>query len=252
MSEEILYQRDGSVRRIVLNIPLRHNSLGESELEALHRILDELEGDSEARVLTVTGAGESTFCAGASLKDLGGGKISGDHFQSVTDRIAALPFPTLALLNGNVFGGGVELALSCDFRIGVSGSRMRVPAARIGLCYPISGIQRFVERLGASTAKRILVAAEEFDATGMVDIGFLDRLVDREQLVEAGEAYAGQIADLAPLAVKAMKGIINQAAAGTVDHQAAAIAAQQCLGSSDLQEGFAAQREKRSPSFRGV
>lgn len=251
MPETIVYERDGTTRCITLNIPSRHNSLGESELESLHQVLNELESDDEARVLKITGAGHSTFCAGASLRDLGDGKISGDQFQRVTDRIAALTMPTVALANGNLFGGGVELALSCDFRIGVAGSRMRVPAAAIGLCYPLSGIERFAERLGVNVAKRILIAAEEFDSDGMMAIGFLDRVVPRDSLGKAGDEYVAQIANLAPLAVQAMKAILNGAASGRTDRAAANVAAQQCLESADLQEGFTAQREKRAPRFQG-
>lgn len=251
MNETVLIAKDGHIARITLNKPERHNSLGEEELLALQRCLDDIAADPGVRVLVVTGAGEETFCAGAALNQLGAGKISGDLFQSTTDKLAALPIPTICALNGNVFGGGVELALSCDFRIGLSGTRMRVPAAQIGLCYPLSGINRFVERLGVNLAKRILVAAEEFSAADMLHIGFLDQMVERSELEPASDALARSIAGLAPLAVQAMKQILQQAAAGQIDQQVAGELSRACLESKDLQEGFAAQREKRTPQFKG-
>lgn len=251
MSESILFRQDGHIGTLVLNNPGKHNSLGQYELESIQARLAQVRSQPEIRVLVVTGAGDKTFCAGASLAQLGAGQISGDCFQATTDMLAAMPIPTIASLNGNVFGGGVELALSCDFRIGLEGTRMRVPAAAIGLCYPVSGINRFVERLGVNLAKRILVASEEFDAEAMLEIGFLDHLVLPAQREEVTHTLATHIAGLAPLAVGAMKAILQQAAAGGIDMEEAKALSQRCLDSADLQEGFAAQKEKRSPRFSG-
>ncbi|MEE4660835.1 MAG: enoyl-CoA hydratase/isomerase family protein [Halieaceae bacterium] len=251
MSDNILFERDGPVARLVLNNPAKHNALGEAELSLLQQHFDAIEADAGLRVLVVTGRGDKTFCAGAALHQLGSGQISGDHFQQTTDRLAALRIPTVCALNGSVFGGGVELALSCDFRIGIHGTRLRVPAARIGLCYPISGINRFVERLGVNLAKRLLVGAEEFDAQAMLDIGFLDQLVAPERLDAAVAETTERIAGLAPLAVQAMKAILQQAATGTIDMEQALSLSRRCSESDDLQEGFAAQRDKRPPRFTG-
>lgn len=251
MTDSILYSRSGHVGKLVLNNPEKHNSLGQEQLEAMQACLHQVSADPEVRVLVVTGAGDKTFCAGASLQQLGAGQLSGDLFQATTGQLAAMEIPTLCALNGNVFGGGVELALSCDFRVGIEGSRMRVPAAAIGLCYPLSGINLFVERLGVNLAKRILVASEEFDADTMLEIGFLDHLVMPAQLEETTDDLANHIAGLAPLAVQSMKKILQQAAAGKIDSAQASELSERCLNSEDLQEGFAAQREKRRPAFSG-
>lgn len=251
MTDTILFSRTGHIARLTLNNPDRHNSLGMDEFTAIQSHLAQINDDPQLRVLVVTGTGPKTFCSGASLKELGAGHIDGDSFQQTTDQIAALSIPTICALNGNVFGGGVELALSCDFRIGIQGTRLRVPAAAIGLCYPVSGINRFVERLGVNLAKRILVAAEQFEADEMLEIGFLDHLVLPAQLEEHTERMAKDIASLAPLAVRAMKAILQQAAAGAIDMDSAMALSRQCQESADLQEGFAAQREKRKPRFGG-
>lgn len=251
MSETVLFETNGPVARLTLNNPEKHNSLGVAELGAIQKYLDQLQANSEVRVLVVTGSGDATFCAGAALNQLGAGKISSDFFQATTDKLAAVRVPTICALNGNVFGGGVELALSCDFRVGVVDSRMRVPAAQIGLCYPLSGINRFVERLGVNLAKRILVTAETFHADDMLAIGFLDRVVPRNELELIYSEMATNIASLAPLAVQAMKEILQQAAAGEIDRERAAVLSGQCAGSEDLQEGFAAQKERRAPQFKG-
>ncbi len=251
MTETVLFEIDGAIARLTLNKPEKHNSLGEDELRAIQQHIDTVNVDTAVRVMVVTGSGDSTFCAGAALNQLGVGRISGDFFQETTDKLAALRVPSICALNGNVFGGGVELALSCDFRIGVMGSRMQVPAAQIGLCYPLAGINRFVERLGVNLAKRILVAAETFTDSDMMAIGFLDQVVASAALEQATAAMADNIAGLAPLAVQAMKQILQQAAASDTDTDAARALSQQCANSNDLQEGFAAWRERRKPNFTG-
>ena len=251
MTDTILYSRTGHVGRLVLNNPQKHNSLGMEQLDGIQARLTEVAADEQVRVLVITGAGEKTFCAGASLRELGAGQISDSGFQDMTGRLAGLAIPTVCALNGNGFGGGVELALCCDFRIGIEGCRMRVPAAAIGLCYPLKGINRFVECLGVNLAKRILVASEEFDANAMLEIGFLDHLVLPGNLEEATHDLAQHIAGLAPLAVRSMKEILQQAAAGAIDFDQAQALSTLCSESEDLQEGFAAQREKRKPRFKG-
>ncbi len=251
MTDTILYERTGHIGRLVLNNPAQHNALGQEQLVAIQSHLATVRSDEQVRVLIITGWGDKTFCAGASLQELGSGNLSGDHFQETTDMVAHLAIPTICAINGNVYGGGVELALSCDFRIGIAGSKLRVPAAAIGLCYPISGINRFVERLGVSGAKRMLLAAEEMDAETLLQVGFLDHLVQPAALDKTAETLALQIANLAPLSVRAMKQIIQQAAAGRIDQQEALALSKLCLDSADLQEGFTAKREKRSPRFQG-
>ncbi|MCP5203970.1 MAG: enoyl-CoA hydratase/isomerase family protein [Pseudomonadales bacterium] len=252
MADTILYRREGHIGYLVLNCPDRHNALGAEELRLIGQHLDTVAAEDQARTLVVTGAGDKTFCAGASLQQLADGKLSNDAFREVTGRLEALAIPTICAMNGHVFGAGVELALACDFRIGVEGSRMRVPAAAIGICYPPSGISRLVNCLGVSVARRILLAAEVFDAQAMLQVGFLDHLVLPGGLQEACSELAEQVSGLAPLAVRSMKSILGQVVAGEVDEDHAARLAAMCAGSEDLAEGLAAQKEKRRPRFRGA
>lgn len=251
MTTGITYEINDSVGTLRINREERHNSLGADELESMDSTLDLISGDPELRVLIVTGAGEKTFCAGASLDDLNAGRITPEGFQAVMHKVAVLPVPTIARVNGNVFGGGSELALSCDFRVGVRNTRLRIPAAALGLCYPPAGIGRFVKKLGANTARRLLIAAETFLADELYRVGFYDYLVDAMELDERVEELALNIAGLAPLAVKAMKELVQQAEDGGIDIARAALLARQCDESADLQEGFAAQLEKRTPEFQG-
>ena len=251
MTETVLFSRDGHVATLTLNQPERHNALGAEQLAGVTRALDAVRADGNVRVLLITGAGEKTFCAGAALDELGGDELTENNFQGTTAQVAALPIPTICALNGNVFGGGVELALACDFRIGIEGARMQVPAAAIGLCYPLEGIRRFLEVLGPQVTRRLLVGAETFEGDAMREIGFLDQMVTRAELADASRAFAEHIAGLAPLAVQAMKQVLRQATTDQVDVVLARELAEQCLRSADLQEGLRAKTEKRAPGFGG-
>jgi enoyl-CoA hydratase/carnithine racemase len=248
----ILLEQRNHVARITLNLPTRHNALGAVEIARLVEVLADVERDAGTRVVVLSGAGERTFCSGAALGELQRGELSGETWSALTDRLAGLALPTVCVLNGNVYGGGAEIALACDYRIGVDSMRLLVPAARIGLCYPLAGLQRYVDKLGLSAAKRILVVSEELDAENLRLIGFLHRSVAREQLAAEEAALAAQLAGLAPLAVRTMKRLLGDIACGELDRDAAVAAIRACEESTDLQEGLAAQRERRAPRFTGA
>jgi enoyl-CoA hydratase/carnithine racemase len=242
---------DGPIARLTLDYPGRHNALTRGGLEQMHARLAAVEDSSGVRVLIITGAGDRTFCSGAALDEVQAGRVDGEAFQSVADRLAALPIPKVAAMNGSAYGGGVELGLCCDFRCGVEGMQIRVPAATFGLCYPPNGIRRFVARLGVNHAKRILVAAETLDSAELLHIGYLHRLCSRESLAEVVDEWAWQLAGLAPLATRAMLAIADRAAEGSLDDEFARQWVQRCNQSADLQEGLSAAIEKRAPEFRG-
>ena len=249
--DTILFSRDQHVARITLNAPTRHNALGVAEIRRLRQCLHLISLDEHLRVLLLTNAGQQTFCAGIALDQFRSGTMSSELLSGLTDQLAALQIPVVCALNGSVFGGGAEMALCCDYRIGVAGMCLKVPAASIGICYPASGIRRFATRLAPGVATRILVASEEFDADMLLQAGFLHQIVPREQLASRAEAVVERIAGLAPLAVRAMKHILDGITNDTLDARAAQELLLRCSQSRDLQEGLAAQREKRSPRFSG-
>jgi enoyl-CoA hydratase/carnithine racemase len=241
----------GHVARIVLDKPERHNALGAADLAAFRSHLRQAQSDDSVRVLVVTGSGDETFCSGASLEEMESGEMSGRIFETLTEDLAAVRVPTICALNGSAYGGGTEIALCCDFRIGVSGSRMSVPAARLGICYPASGLRRFVEALGLAATRRLMLAGEEWDATEMLRVGFLDRRVGPDELDAATDAFASHLAGLAPLAVQAMKRILRGISMGDLDDAGMRDLIDRCGASEDLKEGLLARREGRDAAFRG-
>lgn len=250
-SGSVRCERSGAVARIVLDAPERHNAVEAADVGAFLAHLDDIEADPAVRVLVVTGSGNRTFCAGASLPQMESGAMSADVFETLTDRLASVGLPTVCALNGSAFGGGAELALCCDFRIGVRGSRMFVPAARLGVCYPLGGLRRYVERLGVSASKELLIAGAEWDAEEMLRRGFLTRLVAPESLVNETDALVTRLADGAPLAVRTMKHLLDGLAGGELDADRAATRMRHVNASEDAAEGLRAAVEGRAPNFKG-
>lgn len=248
MSNTVSFTQEQGIATLIFDNPTRRNALGTAELDAIEVALGTL--SAEARVLVITSSDERIFCAGADLSEIREGTLSGDRFQSVTNQIAALPVPTVAVLNGNVFGGGAELALSCDYRLAREGIILRIPAAAIGLCYPVEGIERLTRRLGPSLARRVLVAAETFTAEQMLSLRMIDAIHSAAALPDAAQEFAESLLALAPMAVTNMLEIIRQLEAGELNRSHAESLARACSDSEDVKEGIAAQREKRSPQFQ--
>lgn len=251
----ILLEREGEIARITLNRPARHNALELSELHEFRAALTRAAEDAP-RALIVTGAGEKTFCAGASLGDVGGG--GGDGFKpganpltQLCDAIEAFPAPTICALNGGVYGGGVEMALACDFRVGGQGMKAFVPPAKLGIHYEPAGIARAVRVLGLQPARRMFLLVETFDAETLARIGFLDRLVEKAEVAATAQGLAETVAGLAPMAVQGMKRTLTELSLGALDAEAAAARIGACWASADLAEGMAAMKEKRAPVFKG-
>ena len=248
MSDTISFTHKAGIAKLTFNNPQRRNALGAAELDAIESGLSSL-GES-ARALLITSSDDRVFCAGADLTQILDGSLSGDRFQSVTNKIAALPIPSIAALSGNVFGGGAELALSCDFRLARNNILLRIPAAAIGLCYPVEGIERITRRLGPSMARRLLVAAETFSAEKMLALGIVDAVYPTDSLHSAAQRYAESLIKLAPMAVSSMLEIIRQLERGNLNREQADALAKACSDSIDVQEGITAQREKREPVFQ--
>jgi len=243
------FDQQQGVAHIRFNRPERHNALGREELAGIENAVASL--NAHTRAVVISAEGDKTFCAGADLGQISSGELDGDRFQSVTNQLAAIEVPTVCAMAGNVFGGGVELAMSCDFRIAAEDMMMRVPASVIGLCYPIQGIERLVARLGLNTTKRILVAAEPLSAVQMRELGIVTKLVARDEVLNNALAFAAELATRAPLSVRAMLSIMRDIETDSLDREAAAQLAKICSESEDLQEGLAASRERRSPQFKG-
>ncbi|MCF4167730.1 enoyl-CoA hydratase-related protein [Zavarzinia compransoris] len=251
MTDTVLLAVEGARATITLNRPERHNALEKADLELFGAHLDAVAADPAIRVLVLSGGTAKSFCSGVSINDLAGGTQREGALEGLVDKLEAMKIPVIAALNGGIFGGAVEIALVADFRIGVEGMKMFVPPARLGIHYPVKGLTRMIECLGLSVAKRLVLSVEELAGPQLVEVGFLDRMVKREDLDAEVEALALRIAGLAPLAIQGMKQALNGIARGTLDAEATATRIAACWASADHQEGLKAFAEKRKAVFEG-
>ncbi len=239
-----------------LNRPAEHNRLEPDDLDALIEIFDRVADDPACRVLVITGTGKS-FSSGFDISALERRKASGaddhdpDAFENMVNRLEDLPLPTIAALNGGAYGGATDLALACDFRIGVHGMRMFMPASRLGIVYYRSGLRRYVTRLGLNNAKKLFMTAVHINAGEMYQIGYLTDLVPPAELDSAVDRLVEQLTGNAPLAVAAHKLALNGISSDNLDDEAHAARREQSAKSEDHQEALAAWREKRKAVFTG-
>ena len=242
---------DGTVGRITLDRPETHNALDQAALRSLSAVLADWAEQADLRALVISGTGRS-FCAGAALGDVAGADWTDNPLTAACDALEAFPAPTIAALNGGVYGGGIELALACDFRVGVRGMRGFAPPARLGIHYDPAGLRRALDRLGAQTTRRMFLLAETFDAEALLAAGFLDHLVPADDLDAKTAELTATLAGHAPLAVRGMKRTILELSRGALDVPAARARVAACFASTDHVEGLAAQRERRPPRFTGA
>jgi enoyl-CoA hydratase len=246
---------NGARATIRLNRPKHLNRLQADDLDVLLNQFAEIEADPAIRVLVLTGTGRA-FSAGYDLNSVAERAVSaaeqrsaGSAFEVMVNRLEDIGIPTICRLNGGVYGGSTDLALACDFRIGVDSCEMFMPAARLGLHYYKSGIARYVARLGLDNAKRLFLTAEKIGAPEMLRIGYLTAVVPAEALDEEVDRLAGILAGNAPIAMAGMKRTIHEIARGKLDEEAADRRHRESMRGEEIKEGISAFSEKRPPKF---
>jgi enoyl-CoA hydratase len=246
---------NGARATIRLNRPKHLNRLQADDLDVLLDLFDRIEADAAVRVVVLTGTGRA-FSAGYDLNSVAERAVSaveqlsaGSAFEMMVNRLEDLGVPTICRLNGGVYGGSTDLALACDFRIGVDTCEMFMPAARLGLHYYKSGIARYVTRLGVDNAKRLFLTAERISAAEMLRIGYLTAVVPAEALDEEVDRLAALLAGNAPAAMRGMKRTINEFARGKLDEEAADRRHRESMRGEEIKEGIRAFSEKRPPRF---
>lgn len=245
----------GSVATITLNRPAHRNRLENEDLHTLLRHVESVEAQSAVRVLILkarTQGPQPVFSAGYHLGEFRGGHAGGDiDFEHVPDALARLRVATICALSGSVYGGATDLAMACDFRVGVEGMRLRMPAAALGLHYYPSGLRRFVARLGLGATRRLFLLADEVPDTDLLAMGYLDRLVAPEALDATVDALAERLAAMAPLALQGMKQSIQEIAWGEARLDDWRAREALTKASTDFAEGRQAFAERRKPVFQG-
>ena len=248
------------VGTMTFNNPDRRNALKMEMNEAIVTILDTFAGSDEVRVVVMQGAGHQAFASGADISEFDQHRSSPEsraHFDSVAAGAAAafrrLDKPLVAKIRGFCMGGGLATALNADIRIAADNAMFAIPAARLGLGYGFAGVKALVGLVGPAMASEILMSARRFSADEAFSMGLINRVVSSEQLDSAVSSLAEQIAENAPLTIKAAKAAIAQAVLDPDQRNLDTVDAlvEACFGSHDYVEGRQAFMEKRSPLFLG-
>lgn len=240
---------------LTLDRPEALNALSFATLREIDQALDAVAA-GDARALLVTGAGERAFCAGADIKELMGrplaqGRRDMRDGQRIVSRFGTLPMPSLALINGYAFGGGLELALACNFRLALRTARLGLPEIKLGLIPGYGGTQRLPRLIGEARALEIVMTGRTVMADEAERIGLVHRLVDGD-LIEAGTAFAREMTGYGLPALALARDAVTGALDGTLDDGLKREADLNTLAfqTADATEGMTAFTEKRKPVFR--
>lgn len=252
VTDRVLLILDPPIVTLTLNRPDKLNAIDPEMLAALDRALASLERNDEIRVVLVTGAGDNAFCVGAdinawaALEPLAMWRTWIPAGHRVFERLASLRQPTIAVLNGFTFGGGLELALAADLRIAATDAQLGQPEVTIGTVPGWAGTRRLATLIGVARAKQLIFTGARLDASTAERWGLVNETVPRESLSDRALEMANEIAANAPIAVQLAKAAID-GRDSAIEGMAGALAAM----TEDGREGVAAFREKRAPRFEG-
>ncbi len=256
----LIAEKRDQVGWLTFSRPERMNAVSVEMWAAIPEIMAAFEADGGIRVVVLTGAGGKAFVAGADISQFSDTRedaraaaeyerINGEAFAAIRD----CSKPTIAMINGYCIGGGLAIALSCDLRIAAEGSSFAIPAAKLGLAYPIDGMEQVLRVVTPAFAKEIFFTARRFDVAEARAMQLINAALPANEL----EAYTAQICTQicanAPLTLRAAKHAIDTIAAKPESYDRAGVEtlSAACFGSADYAEGRAAFLEKRKPEFKG-
>lgn len=256
--KKVLLEKQGQLAIVTLNRPDQLNCFDYETLLQFEEILEELRLDSDVRAVIFTGAGDKAFSAGADLKErktLGEREVRRNvsKIRDVFNMVEELPQPTIAAINGYALGGGLELALACDFRYAVQGAKMGLTEVSWAIIPAAGGTQRLSRLIGVSRAKELILTARKITAEQAENWGIVNGVVPPEELMDKSIALAEEIAKNGPLAVTQAKYAINYGS--QVDLKTGLAietkAYEVIIPTSDRLEALLAFAEKRPPQFKG-
>lgn len=259
--DKIQTHTDGAIRWLIFNQPEKHNALSLSMSERALEIVEEYAGADAERVLILAGAGERAFVSGADISEFDKHRHDADsahRYHEISnglfDAVHRVGKPTIALIKGYCFGGGVALAASCDIRYCSEDASFSVPAAKLGIGYRPAFTKRVLDLVGPSNTKEILYTARRYSADEALSMGLVNRIYPKAELVSEVTKIAEVIAGNAPLSVKTSKATVDRYLTGPVPLDMSPIDTMvaECSDSADYTEGRRAFAEKRAPVFTGT
>jgi enoyl-CoA hydratase/carnithine racemase len=249
----------GTVAQLELDAPPLNLVTGQL-LDELDTALATLEAadPADVRAVVVTGRGDRAFSVGSNVKEFEGhrgpdGRARFELEARVAQRLAGLPMPTIAAIEGDALGGGLELALCCDLRIASEGAHLGLPEVRLAVTPSTGGTQRLPRIVGVARAKELLLTGRILTAEEAERIGLVNEVVPAGQAVSRARAISDEIAERGPLAVREVKGLVDGALDRDLEtgHAAEIETSVRIFATDDLLEGTRAFIEKRPPQYRG-
>ncbi len=256
--ETINFTQSELVATITIERPEALNALNAQVLKDLHQILDHLEKTPEVRVVILTGAGEKAFVAGADIKEIDQlNAAQAFEFarsgQLLFSRIESLRQPVIAAVNGFALGGGLELALSCDFILASDRAKFGLPECSLGIIPGFGGTSRLPRRVGQGMAREIALSANFYSSSEALQMGLANHVYPAAQLTGESQKLAATIASRAPLALSKIKRSMLEGfdfnLKASLDLEAKLFS--ECFGTHDQKEGTKAFIEKRKAQFTG-
>jgi enoyl-CoA hydratase/carnithine racemase len=257
---DLLVEEKNLVCTLTLNRPEKRNLLTPTMLLKIDGELKRLDHDGKVRCVVIRGAGDKAFSSGYDIAAIGQNDMirhhEGDHpLIIVGNSIENFPYPVIAMINGHAFGAGLELAVTCDYRICVQNANLGMPPAKLGVIYTYTGIRKFLNLIGIGYTKEMFLIGNPIDANKGLGIGLVNEVKGPSEIEEYTYSLADDISSNAPLAMKTMKYTINKWQSNQnldpVDEEALKQMILEVQSSSDYKEGQRAFAEKRKPKFKG-
>lgn len=256
--QTIQVERNESFAIVRLNRPEKLNALSRETIAALSETFKSFEADEELRAVILTGAGNRAFSAGTDLSELihvsaAEAETVAERGQQLCNQIEQSQVPVIAAINGIAAGGGCELALACHLRIATPNVRFSLPETKLGIIPGYGGTQRLTREIGRARALELILTSGTINADDALRLGLINRLVPFSELLPAAEELAREIAQLAPLAIRAcLKAVVGGAELPL--QEGLALEAKlfaSLFATEDMHEGTRAFLEKRQPIFKG-
>ncbi len=256
--QDIIFEKDGDIGIIRFNRPKALNAITENVLDELNDAISAVEKDEGIRTLVLTGEGEKAFVAGADIGHLAklsplGLRAFSSKGQDLFFRIEALSLPVIACVNGFALGGGLELAMACDFIYASENAKFGQPEINLGTIPGFGGTQRLPRFVGKAMAKELCMTGDMINAHEAKEIGIVNRVFPAEELWDATMKTARAIASKGRVSLKGLKDCIHRGY--DVDLRDGCYIERDTFGltgaSPDFKEGMEAFLEKRKPAFEG-
>jgi len=256
--ENIIVTAENGIGQITINRPSKLNALNRATIQELHNAFENLESNSDVRVIIITGEGEKAFVAGADISEFAsftiqeGAQLAAQGQELLFDFVENLKKPVIAAVNGFALGGGLELAMACHFRIASDNAKIGLPEVSLGVIPGYGGTQRLPQLIGKGRAMEMIMTAGMISAEDALRNGLVNHVVPQSELLDFTRGIAAKIMRNSPFAIgRAIKAINANFKDGVNGFETEIRNFGKCFGTEDFKEGTSAFLEKRKAEFKG-